>query len=1244
MPSALPFDGTRDMRIRDFSKSGDAIPVPPLAEVQTAAYERFLQPDCSPDQRRPVGLEGLFRDFFPVKSRDGHLRVEYLGYTLAASIREIQECRDLGLTYACPLYARLRTVGAESIEEDVYLGDVPRMIGTGEFIINGAERVVVAQIQRSPGVDFTERLSGDGRPTYSCRFIPERGTWIEFVVSRREVLQVRLGQSGLMPATWLLRAMFPQVETNGQLAALFYGVEEVPIRGPETAAALTGRWLAEDVVNKDTGEVVAPACARVGPELATTLAGSGMPRLAVLKDVSDTLMLKTLEADPCRSREEALVRIYRRFRPGEPASAERAALFFDERFANPRNYSLGRVGRFRINRKFAQDVPGDHLTLCAEDILNAVRYLMKLRRREGTADDIDHLGNRLLRPIDKLLDQSLREAFARWTRAIRAQLDLAGDRVPAPRTVAATRALATALDDFFARNELSQVVDQTNPLAELNHVRRISALGPGGLNRKRAGFEVRDVHPSHYGRICPIETPEGPNIGLIASLGIFARVDEYGFLTTPYRERNGAGAVRYYRADEESEYTLAPLVSDGTPDEDVVVRRAGEVTVARLSEVDLVDVSPKQMVGISASLIPFLEHNDANRALMGSNMQRQAVPLLQTEPAIVATGMEAAVAAGSSMVVVARNAGRVAYADATRVVVGDVEYTARKFHRLNEDTCLNQRPLVREGDEVVPGQVLFDGAATSGGELSLGRNVLCAFMIWDGYNFEDAIIVSESLVEEDKYTSVHLQEFTAELRETQLGPEEFTRDIPNVPVRALANLDEQGIVRVGTKVGPGDILVGKVAPKTKTELTPEERLLREIFGAAGVDVSNESLTLPAGSSGVVVDVRHYRRRTRLTEEERAEVRRLGQHVRSECGERLAEAIKAMAADLRRLPDETGSLFRDLPPDSAPARDWIAFEQTFRFDSSAFPPEMRAEAEQRYRIHKQTIDALRAELQHRLRRIRAGDELPPGVLERVKVLVAVKRPLAAGDKMAGRHGNKGVIARIVPKEDMPFLPDGTPVEVILNPLGVPSRMNVGQILETHLAWAGKALGFRAVTPAFDGATEEEIHRCLREAGLPEDGKVTLYDGRTGEPFDQEVTVGYIYLMKLNHLVDDKIHARATGPYSLITQQPLGGKARMGGQRVGEMEVWALEAYGAACLLREMLTVKSDNVEGRSAMYESIVKGANLLQAGMPVSFDVLLHELRGLGLNLELVRGRVEREEQSENRSSLPLPTPALERS
>jgi len=1204
------------MRVRDFTKTGDAAVMPDLAEVQTAAYGDFLQPDRLPEEREEVGLEAILREVFPVESRDGALRIEYLGYRLGAPLREEAACRDLGLTYAAPLYARLRCVGAESIEEDVYLADMPIMMGTGSFIINGSDRVVVAQIQRSPGVDFSESEGKAGRRTQSCRFVPERGTWVELSVSAKDTLQVRLGRSGGMPATWLLRAMLPDAAADAQLLALFYGVEDFNLLGPEGLEPLVGRYLADDILNKETGEVYAPAGSAVSEELALAFYEADMENVAVLKAVDDPLMLRTVQADPCKSHEEALIRIYARFRPGEPASAQRAAAFFAERFGDERNYSLGEVGRFRINRKFNQTVRADRMTLCAEDILNAVRYLVGLRRHEGAPDDIDDLGNRVLRTIDRLLGETMREAMMRWGRMLREQLSAVHENVPSPRSVAATRTIALAVEQFFARGELSQVLDQTNPLAELNHVRRISALGPGGLNRKRAGFEVRDVHPSHYGRICPIETPEGPNIGLIASLGIFAEVDKYGFITTPYRATNGAGGeVRRFRADEEATHLLAPLrPRDGASE--TMIRRGGEFVLGRMSDVDFVDVSPKQMLGVSASLIPFLEHNDANRALMGSNMQRQAVPLLKTEQPLVATGMEGIVARNSGMVVVARAPGTVTEVDGRHIRVGEETYELRKFRRMNEGTCLNQRPIVREGDKVEAGQVIADGAGTCNGELSLGRNVLVAFMIWDGYDFEDAIIVSEELVEADRYTSVHIEEFTAELRETRMGREEFTRDIPNVPERMLRNLDENGAIRIGTRVQPGDILVGKVAPKSKTDLTPEEKLLREIFGAAGVDVSNESLTLPPGSGGIVVDVRSYRRREkpggRMPSEERKEAERL----RREHTRRLAEAIANMMRDLARLPMLPGEHIRLLGPD-APARDWIQLEQDFRFDLHAFAPEARDQARHHYLMHGSTIEALKVERDRALRKLRSGDELPHGVFEMVKVYVAVKRTLSTGDKMAGRHGNKGVIARVVPKEDMPFLPDGTPVEMILNPLGVPSRMNVGQILETHIGWAGRALGFRAISPVFDGATEEEIRACLREAGLPESGKSVLYDGRTGEPFDQAVTVGQIYMMKLNHLVEEKVHARSTGPYSLITQQPLGGKARMGGQRLGEMEVWALEAYGAAHVLQEMLTVKSDDFEGRGRMYESLVKGQGLLEAGTPQSLQVLIHELRGLGLHLQL---------------------------
>ncbi len=782
-------------------------------------------------------------------------------------------------------------------------------------------------------------------------------------------------------------------------------------------------------------------------------------------------------------------------------------------------------------------------------------------------------------------------------------------------------ALNTALDAFFGRGELSQVVDQTNPLAQLQHERRISALGPGGLNRKRAGFEVRDVHVSHYGRICPIETPEGPNIGLISSLGLYARVDDYGFITTPYRKASNGKLskdVAYLRADQEDGACLAPAAMSGEGGE-IMGRQRGDFRLMPRKQIEYVDVSPKQMVGVSAALIPFLEHNDANRALMGSNMQRQAVPLLRPEPPIIGTGMERVVARNSSMVRRAEESGVVTAVDGRRIVIGECEYPLRKFVRLNEKTCLNQRPLVRQGQRVEAGEVIADGAATADGELSLGRNVLVAFMSWDGYNFEDAIVMSDGVVKEDQFTSIHVEVREVQLRETRLGREEFTCDIPNVSESSLAHLDERGIVQVGTRVAPGDILVGKVSPKSKGELTPEEKLVRAIFGRAGEDVKNESMTVPPGSGGVVVDVAHFVRKGHLSEAERKESERRAQKIAAEYDAVIAEVFKELLERLAEVPNANNMTYE--PPTARTNREWSRLAESYVPDYGVFHPNSRRSSERTFLAYRDETRRLRAQRDREVRRMRVGDELPSGVLEMVKVFIATKRQLSVGDKMAGRHGNKGVISRIVPQEDMPFLEDGTPVDIVLNPLGVPSRMNIGQILETHLGWAAKALDYRVVTPVFDGATEEEIRDALTEAGLPDDGKTWLIDGRTGERFDQRVTVGWLYIMKLDHLVEDKVHARATGPYSLITQQPLGGKARMGGQRFGEMEVWALEAYGAAYLLQEMVTVKSDDVDGRARIYESMVKGRNVLEAGRPLSFDVLCNEIRGLGLNIELRSGR-----------------------
>jgi len=903
----------------------------------------------------------------------------------------------------------------------------------------------------------------------------------------------------------------------------------------------------------------------------------------------------------------------------------------------------------------------DHLTLHPEDVIAAVRYLMALRRGEGSPDDIDHLGNRLVRTVTDLVAVRLREGLVRFRRVVQERLSSRKARDLTPRGAAGTKVVAAALADFFGQSELSQVVDQHNPLAQLQHERRLSALGPGGLNRKRAGFQVRDVHPSHYGRICPIETPEGPNIGLIASLSIFAGLDDYGFLTTPYQrvvDGRMTNEVAHLRADEEEGRLLTPATlhlnggrapegasaprsnpAGGEPvprQEDpapsghegaqttpsVLARAADEFWPVAVNRVDFVDVSPKQLVGVSASLIPFLEHNDANRALMGSNMQRQAVPVTCPEQPLVATGMESVVARHSSMVVTATRDGVVTEVDATRVRVGEDLYPLKKFLCSNDGACLNQKPAVKPGQSVRRGDVIADGPATCRGEISLGRNVLVAFMIWDGYNFEDAMMVSDRLVREDLYTSVRIEEFEAEARETVLGHEEFTRDIPNVPEDALAHLDEEGVIGVGTTVRAGDILVGKVTPKSKSVLSPEEQLVRAIFGRAGEDVKNESLLTPPGVEGVVINVRKYARKAHLSEEQRRACRKHAAAIGARFDERIAEQYRRIMAALQPFAADPA-----LPAFSALAsvsvRALAADAQRFALDVRLIAPARRQEAAGLVSQYKERLADLLAQRERETRKARLGDELPGGVLEMVKVRVAVKRRLAVGDKMAGRHGNKGVISRIVPAEDMPFLADGTPVDVVLNPLGVPSRMNVGQIFEAHLGWAAKALGFRAISPVFDGADEDEIRQCLREAGLPEDGKATLYDGRTGECFAQKVTVGYTYLMRLDHLVEDKVHARATGPYSLITQQPLGGKSRKGGQRVGEMEVWALEAYGAAYALQEMLTVKSDDVAGREAMYEAMVRGSHSLRAGCPASFDVLRNEIRGLCLNFRTDRNAEE---------------------
>ncbi len=1222
--------------VRRFGSKHESLEIPDLTQIQTRSYAEFLQADEPPESRKDTGLEGVLREIFPIESYDKSLRLEYLHYSFGKPRYEPKECRQLRLTYGLPFKIWLRLTKEQPIEEEVYLGDMPIMLGGGEFIINGAERVVVSQLHRSPGVDFIVDTEGE-KEMHSCRIIPERGSWIELNVTKKDSLAVRIDQSGKFSAMTLLRAMDPAYSMDAELLRAFFETRWEKVSDGACVPAIEDRIAVADIVypegSEKAGEILIEGGHKITKNAAELICTSGLKKVEVMDDPKDPLLFNSLTDDNTSSHEEALLKIYQRLRPGNPPQLEKARALFHEKFYDTNRYRLGKVGRFRINRKLGLSIPETEMTLNPQDLINAIRYLQLLRTPGSSAhvDDIDHLGNRRLRTIDELACDELRKGFLKLRRTVQERMSLKDVEDMTPRSLINPKSISAAIEYFFGRGELSQVVDQTNPLSMLTHERRLSALGPGGLNRKRAGFEVRDVHISHYGRICPIETPEGTNIGLISSLAIYAGVDEYGFLATPYRKidkgRMTEGTV-WLRADEESEAYLAPadlsVADDGKiKEETVVARHQADFEMVPIERLDYMDVAPCQMVGVSAGLIPFLEHDDANRALMGSNMQRQAVPLLVTEPPIVATGMERDVARNSSMIIRAKRAGKVKYVDADRIEIGDDVYTLRKFVGLNERTCQNQKPIISLGDKVEKGQVIADGAATFQGELALGRNVLVGFMAWEGYNFEDAIIISEDLVKDDTYTSIHIEEFDVEIRETKLGREEFTRDIPNVSEKALRNLDDSGIVRIGTFVRSGDILVGKVSPKSKTELTPEEKLLHAIFGRAGEDVKNDSLEVPSGVEGIVIDTQKFSRRMSLSEEERKAFERELKEVEVESNKRIAQLFSSMIEEIektlgRQLKDEDGKALageRDA--------DYLA-GQAMRFSLRRLDlggSKKPAEVEKIYRSQWPLVEGAIDDRDRKLNSMKRGDELRSGVLQMVKVYIATKRTISVGDKMAGRHGNKGVISKILPREDMPFLADGTSVQVMLNPLGVPSRMNVGQILETHLGWAGAKLGFQSITPVFAGASEAQITECLREAGLPLSGKAQLYDGRTGEAMEQETTVGYMYLLKLHHLVDDKVHARSTGPYSLITQQPLGGKARFGGQRFGEMEVWALEAYGAAYILQELLTVKSDDVEGRTKIYESMVKGENTLEAGTPASFDVLTNEIRGLGLNMQLEKRR-----------------------
>jgi DNA-directed RNA polymerase subunit beta len=1225
--------------VKIFGRYPSIVELPNLVEIQTGAWSEFLAKDVPQANRESVGMQRLLSEIFPIYSYDKTMCLEYVGYELGRPRYTIDECRKLRLTFGYPLKVRLRLIKPEPIEEEVYLGEIPIMIGGGEFIVNGSERVIVSQLHRSPGVDFSyeQASASDTRKLHSCWIIPERGSWVELNVTKKEILTVRIDQSGKFSAITLLRALDERLSTDRDLLREFYKTKVVKKTPSKTenafAKQITDKIAVGDVVVLKTGEVLVPSGEIISESVALEIAASGLAEVEVLAgdvDDLDLLIVNAMREDPTKSYEEALLKIYSRLRPGNPVQLEKARELFHEKFFDEQRYRLGRVGRFRLNRKFNQDIPEGTQVLQPEDIINSVKYLLGLRRSEGEIDDIDNLGNRRVRTIAELAGEEFRKGLLKLRRTAQERMNLENPETVSPRTLINSKTFSSAVDYFFGRSELSQVVDQANPLSQLTHERRLSALGPGGLNRKRAGFDVRDVHLSHYGRLCPIETPEGSNIGLISSLALYSKLDDYGFLIAPYRRvKNGSltDEVVYLRADEEVGLVMAPAdvqidKNMRLSSERVLARKDGDNVEVPPEEVDVVDVSPAQIIGISAALIPFLEHDDANRALMGSNMQRQAVPLLIVEPPTVGTGMEKVVAANSNLPVYANASGTVDYVDATTIIVDGEDYDLTKFRGLNDRTTQNHRPVVEEGDEITEGQLLADGASTKDGELALGKNLLVAFMTWDGFNFEDAILVSERLVREDVFTSIHIEEYEVEIRETKLGKEEFTRDIPNVGEKALASLDDTGIVRVGTFVTAGDILVGKVVPKSKSELTPEEKLLHAIFGKAGVDVKNASLTMPPGSRGVVIDAQKFSRRVNLTDAERTKALTVIREAEKEFIRALGHYSAAMLSSVQEILGQ--EVLDDLTGNPIEIDDTSTFDELrrVRLLSVAAAENCEKEAKRTAALvsineFQSKIDDKESEKNKVVNRLSRGDELPTGVLEMVKVYVATKRNLKVGDKMAGRHGNKGVISKICPIEDMPYFPDGTPMDIVLNPLGVPSRMNVGQILETHLGIAARTMGMRAYTPAFDGAGEEEIEELLGEAGLPRSGKFRLHDGRSGAPFEQDVTVGIMYMLKLHHLVDEKVHARATGPYSLITQQPLGGKARFGGQRFGEMEVWALEAYGAAAILQEQLTVKSDDVDGRTKIYESMVKGLNILEPGTPVSFEVLTNEIKGLGLNLQL---------------------------
>ncbi len=1261
-------DRTHSERI-NFGKLREVIQPPNLIELQISSYLEYLQKDTPEKQRKPYGLEAVFKEVFPINSYDERLTLEYVSYTIGEPKSSEIECLREGTTYAVPLYVKLRLREEDFIkDEEIFMGDIPMVTERGSFIINGAERVVVSQLHRSPGICFEVATHPNGKLLHSFRIIPDRGTWLEVQFDNNDLLYVYLDRRRRRRKfliTTLLRSIgFSQ---DADILGLFYELQDLKVSKALDLENVSTLVLVDDVIDAQKGVVLARAYEPLTKAIIRTFEKHEIKSMRVIDTTSDEgAIIRALKKDPTRNEEEALKEIYKKLRPGEPPTTANAKALLKRLFFDPKRYDLGRVGRYKINQKLDLKIDLENRILVSEDVVAATKYLVRLKKSDGIVDDIDHLGSRRVRTVGELLANQCRVGLSRTERLVRERMTLYDQSVDSitPQKLINPKALTTVIRDFFARSQLSQFMDQINPLAELTHKRRLSALGPGGLNRERAGFEVRDVHPSHYGRICPIETPEGPNIGLINSLSTYARVNEFGFIEAPYRvveKEKGrvTDKVVYLTADQEEGKTIAQANAEvdekGNFIGKVTARNSGNFLEVAADEVDLMDVSPKQVVSVAAGLIPFLEHDDANRALMGSNMQRQGVPLLQTEAPLVGTGLESRLASDSKTVVIAEEAGIVASVDAKQIIVtkdGELPrhpkhnpkdhvfvYELRKFMRSNAGTCFSQRPIVKKGQKVKKGECIADGPSTDHGELALGRNVLVGFMPWNGYNFEDAILISEKVLKEDIFTSIHIQEFEVTARDTKLGPEEITRDIPNIGEEALKNLDHNGVIRVGAEVKPGDILVGKITPKSETELAPEEKLLRAIFGEKAADVKDTSLIVPSGVNGIIMDVkvstsRLDAERDRMSpSDRRRQVKQIQEDYKTQMDklrEQLTEALSNILLGekipLDVINGQTGEII--IPANRKITKTLLRKLAAVAKHIEIDPSPVRIKIMEIIASFQSKFDELEGDRERKIASIETGEDGGPGVIKQVKVYIATKQKLEVGDKMAGRHGNKGVVAKIVPEEDMPFLPDGTPIDICLNPLGVPSRMNVGQVLETHLGWACRKLGIKVATPVFDGISEKKVREYLKQANDMErkesgvvtvttSGKATLFDGRTGEKLDQEVVVGYIYMMKLNHLVSHKIHARAVGPYSLVTQQPLGGKAQYGGQRFGEMEVWALEAYGAAHTLQELLTVKSDDVNGRTKIYESLVKGDNTLSAGTPESFNVLVKEMQALGLDIKL---------------------------